>query len=85
MSGPIDKKGHEPEDWERIAGDARVRLRAAGGPPRVTVHDSTADVRYMVLPMRPPGTGGMDEEELASLVTRGCLIGTGVPRTPATV
>ena len=50
---------------------------------RVTVHDSTADVRYMVLPMRPPGTEGMDEEELADLVTRNALIGLNVPRTPA--
>jgi len=49
---------------------------------RVAVHDSTADVRYMVLPMRPPGTEGMDEGELAGLVTRDALIGVGVPRTP---
>jgi nitrile hydratase len=37
----------------------------------------------MVLPMRPPGTEGMDEEELADLVTRDALIGVNVPRTPA--
>jgi nitrile hydratase len=47
----------------------------------VLVHDSTADVRYMVLPMRPAGTEGMDEEELAGLVTRDSLVGAGVPRT----
>jgi nitrile hydratase len=51
----------------------------------VAVHDSSADVRYLVLPMRPPGTEGMGEEELAALVTRDCLIGTDVPREPARV
>jgi len=46
----------------------------------VAVHDSTADVRYMVLPMRPPGTEDLDEENLAALVTRDALIGVNVPR-----
>jgi nitrile hydratase len=46
---------------------------------KVAVHDSSADVRYLVLPMRPPGTEGMGEEELADLVTRDCLIGVSVP------
>jgi nitrile hydratase subunit alpha len=46
----------------------------------VIVHDSTADIRYMVLPMRPPGTEDLGEEELARLVTRDCLIGVAVPR-----
>lgn len=46
----------------------------------VLVHDSTADVRYMVLPMRPSGTEDLGEEELARLVTRDCLIGVAVPR-----
>jgi nitrile hydratase len=49
----------------------------------VVVHDSTADVRYMVLPMRPSGTGGMSEEELAELVTRDSLIGVSAAREPA--
>jgi nitrile hydratase subunit alpha len=49
----------------------------------IRVHDSTADMRYMVLPLRPPGTGTLAEDELASLVTRDSLIGVGVPRTPA--
>ena len=44
------------------------------------VHDSTADMRYLVLPMRPEGTEGMEEEELARLVTRDCLIGVAQPR-----
>jgi nitrile hydratase subunit alpha len=49
----------------------------------IRVHDSTADMRYMVLPLRPPGTGTLAEDDLASLVTRDSLIGVGVPRTPA--
>jgi nitrile hydratase len=47
---------------------------------KVVVHDSTADIRYMVLPMRPAGTADLDEEELAQLVTRNDLIGVSVPR-----
>ena len=46
----------------------------------IRVHDSTADMRYMVLPMRPAGADGMREEELAKLVTRDTLIGVTVPR-----
>ena len=46
---------------------------------QIRVHDSTADMRYMVLPLRPKGTEGMDEAGLAELVTRDSLIGTGVP------
>ena len=46
----------------------------------IRVHDSTADMRYLVLPMRPAGTRGMGEAELASLVTRDTLIGVTVPR-----
>jgi len=44
----------------------------------VRVHDSTADLRYLVLPMRPPGTGQMSEAELASLVSRDSLIGVAL-------
>ena len=46
----------------------------------VKVHDSTADMRYMVLPMRPAGTAGWDEERLAGIVTRNCMIGVDVPK-----
>jgi nitrile hydratase len=46
----------------------------------VRVHDSTADMRYLVLPMRPAGTEGWSEERLASIVTRDCMIGVAVPR-----
>ena len=46
----------------------------------IRIHDSTADMRYLVLPMRPAGTDGMSEEALAKLVTRDTLIGVTVPR-----
>ncbi len=45
----------------------------------VRVLDSTADVRYLVIPRRPAGTDGMSEEELAALVTRDSLIGVAQP------
>jgi nitrile hydratase len=48
---------------------------------RITVWDSTAETRYMVLPMRPADTEGFSEEALAALVTRDAMIGTGLPRT----
>jgi len=48
----------------------------------VRVWDSTSEVRYMVLPERPKGTEGMSEEALAELVTRDCMIGTGLARAP---
>ncbi len=48
----------------------------------VRVHDSTADMRYLVLPMRPAGTEGWGEERLAALVTRDCMIGVAVPKGP---
>ncbi|HAW45934.1 MAG TPA: nitrile hydratase subunit alpha, partial [Roseovarius sp.] len=44
--------------------------------------DSTADMRYIVLPARPEGTAGMDEAQLAALVTRDSMIGTGLPHRP---
>lgn len=83
-----------PPDWyksfeyrSRAVREPRAVLREFGFEPpentRVAVHDSTADVRYMVLPMRPPGTEGMDEGGLAGLVTRDCLVGAGVPAEPA--
>ena len=48
----------------------------------IRVVDSTADYRWMVLPMRPAGTEGWDEARLASLVTRDCLVGVALPRLP---
>jgi nitrile hydratase len=46
----------------------------------IRVHDSTADMRYLVLPMRPAGTDGWSEERLTPLVTRDCMIGVAVPK-----
>jgi nitrile hydratase subunit alpha len=51
----------------------------------VRVWDSSAEQRYLVLPMRPPGTEAMSEEELSALVTRDSMIGTGLPLKPAQV
>lgn len=51
---------------------------------KVRVHDSTADMRYVVIPARPSGTEHMSEEALAALVTRDSMIGTGVARAPST-
>jgi nitrile hydratase subunit alpha len=48
----------------------------------IRVWDSTAETRYIVLPMRPPGTERWSEERLAQLVTRDCMIGTGLPKRP---
>lgn len=83
-----------PPDWyksrayrSRVVRRPRAVLREFGLelPAEVTVrvHDSTADMRYIVLPARPAGTEGMSEEELAALVTRDSMIGTGIPRSPA--
>ena len=80
-----------PPDWykspayrSRAVVEPRVVMREFGldipEDVAVAVHDSSADVRYLVLPMRPPGTEGMSEEELAGLVSRDCLVGTAVPR-----
>jgi nitrile hydratase subunit alpha len=46
---------------------------------QIRVWDSSAEVRYLVLPMRPAGTDGWSEDELAAIVTRDCMIGTAVP------
>jgi nitrile hydratase len=82
-----------PPDWyksfnyrSRAVKEPRTVMREFGFEPpdgvEVVVHDSTADMRYMVLPMRPSGTEGMGEEELAELVTRDSLIGVSVPQGP---
>ncbi|MGH6922463.1 MAG: nitrile hydratase subunit alpha [Propylenella sp.] len=49
---------------------------------RIRVWDSTAEIRYLVVPMRPSGTEGWDAERLAELVTRDSMIGTGLPKNP---
>jgi len=81
-----------PPDWyksfayrSRVVVEPREVLREFGlvvpENKRVAVHDSSADLRYLVLPQRPEGTEGMGEEELAALVTRDSLIGTDVPHS----
>jgi nitrile hydratase len=53
-------------------------------PPEteIRIWDSTAETRFLVLPMRPEGTEGWSEEQLARLVTRDSMVGTGLPRDP---
>jgi nitrile hydratase len=48
----------------------------------IRVWDSTAETRFMVLPMRPAGTDGWSEDKLAALVTRDSMIGTGLAKNP---
>jgi nitrile hydratase len=70
----------------RAVREPRAVLREFGLElaPEVTVrvHDSTADLRYLVLPMRPPETASMGEAELAAIVTRDSMIGTAVLKAP---
>jgi len=83
-----------PPDWyksfayrSRAVREPRAVMREFGFEPpegvEVVVHDSTADARYMVLPMRPGGTENLSEDELAELVTRDSLVGVNVPHSPA--
>ena len=71
----------------RAVADPRGVLREFGlklpDETEIRVWDSTAEVRYLVVPMRPAGTEGWSEEELAALVTRDSMIGTGLPKSPA--
>jgi nitrile hydratase subunit alpha len=80
-----------PPDWyksrnyrSRAVREPRVVLREFGldlsDHVTVRVHDSTADMRYLVLPARPEGTEDWSEEQLAAIVTRDCMIGVAVPR-----
>ena len=55
------------------------------GDMKIRVWDSTAETRFMVVPARPQGTEDWNEEELAKLVTRDSMIGTGLPRQPEEV
>jgi len=50
---------------------------------KIRVWDSTAELRYLVVPMRPEGSEGLSEEALAELVTRDSMIGTGLARRPS--
>ena len=83
-----------PPDWYK---SAAYRSRAVRWPRSVLaefgtilpeqvavhVHDSTADMRYLVMPMRPDGTEGWTADQLAALVTRDTMIGVTLPRVPS--
>ncbi|MDD9725942.1 nitrile hydratase subunit alpha [Roseovarius sp. SK2] len=82
-----------PPDWyktrayrSRAVREPRAVLREFGvelpQTTQIRVHDSTADMRYIVLPARPEGTDGMDAAALARLVTRDSMIGTGLVLVP---
>ena len=82
-----------PPDWykshayrRRTVHEPRAVLAEFGtqipGDVTIRVHDSTADMRYMVLPSRPAGTEGWSEEQLAGLVTRDSLIGVKFANHP---
>jgi nitrile hydratase len=62
-----------------VLADFGVALPAA---TEIRVWDSTAETRFLVLPMRPAGTDGWSEDRLAALVTRDSMIGTGLPKQP---
>jgi nitrile hydratase len=51
----------------------------------IRVWDSTAETRYVVVPMRPAGTDGWSEAQLAKLITRDSMVGTGLPKQPSEV
>jgi nitrile hydratase len=83
-----------PPDWyksrayrSRVVREPRAVLAELGlelpTEVELLVHDSTAELRYLVVPERPAGTEGWDEARLAALVTRDCMIGTAVPQLPA--
>jgi nitrile hydratase alpha subunit len=69
---------------KRVVREPRAVLKEFGTtlPERVTVrvHDSNADMRYVVVPMRPAGTEGWSEERLAEIITRDALVGVTVPK-----
>jgi len=67
------------KDPRGVLEDFGVRLPET---TRIRVWDSTAEVRYLVVPQRPPGTEHLTERELADLVTRDSMIGTGLPLRP---
>ncbi len=67
-------------DPRGVLGDFSVSLPADA---EVRVWDSTAEIRYLVIPLRPKGTDGWSEKRLAELVTRDAMIGTGLARSPS--
>jgi len=90
---PVGLLGASP-DWyksrayrSRVVREPRAVLAEFGThlpqDIELRVHDSSADLRYLVIPLRPAGTEGMNEEALAALVTRDCMIGTALPAARA--
>jgi nitrile hydratase len=84
-----------PPDWyksfayrSRAVVEPRAVMRQFGTElpedVEVRVFDSSADIRYLVLPARPPGTEDMSEDELAQLVTRDSMIGVSLAKAPLT-
>jgi len=82
-----------PPDWykarayrSRVVREPRAVLAEFGtvlpASTDIRVHDSTADMRYLVLPRRPAGTDGLDHDQLAALVTRDCMVGVSLPKSP---
>jgi nitrile hydratase len=67
----MDPRGVLAEFGVELADDVEIR-----------VWDSTAEIRYLVLPERPANTEGMDEQALAELVTRDSMIGVGLAKSP---
>ena len=67
----IDPKGVLTEFGSKLPADTEIRI-----------WDSTAETRFLVVPMRPEGTDGWNEEQLARLVTRDSMVGTGLPKSP---
>jgi nitrile hydratase len=72
----------------RAVAEPRAVLREFGveleDDVEVRIYDSSAEVRYLVLPMRPAGTEGWSEDDLRALVSRDSMIGTAVPQVPTT-
>jgi nitrile hydratase subunit alpha len=79
----------DPAYRARAVAEPRAVLREFGlelpQETAIRVWDSTSEVRYLVVPMRPDGTEGATEGELAALVTRDSMVGTGLPAAPAGV
>ena len=82
-----------PPDWyksksyrSRMVREPRTVLSEFGlkipEEVQIRVHDSSADMRYLVLPMRPAGTDGWSEDRLAALVNRDSMIGVALPKAP---
>ena len=92
---PTDVLGLPPTWYKSFAYRSRVvkdpRARAGGfrralpAETEIRVWDSTAETRYLVVPMRPAGTEGWSEAQLAKLITRDCMVGTGLPKKPSEV